>query len=109
MREFKDEDWVFWNHGIGNPSRFSVNFVEKKVRFGTKFKSDFRFKLCGNGTRTRAVLSHGEPVWKDKLDMERGKQPAFIYDSKLLCTTVHFIFQHVLDLGLRPTNQNHPV
>jgi hypothetical protein len=30
-------------------------------------------------------------VWKDTLDMERGKQLAFIYDSKQLCTTVLFM------------------
>ena len=29
------------------------------------------YQVCGNGTR--AVLSHGEPVWEDTLDMERWK------------------------------------
>jgi hypothetical protein len=33
--------------------------------------ADLGYQVCGNGTR--AVLSHGEPVWEDTLDMERWK------------------------------------
>jgi len=33
------------------------------------FLCNQRAFVCGDGTR--AVLSHGEPVWKDTLDMER--------------------------------------
>ena len=48
-------------------------------------------------------------TWNGESNCVYLRLQATLYDSKQLCTTVLFIFWHVFDLGLSPTNQNHPV